>query len=152
PPGNLRWYPHRIKKDELETPMENRLALLVLPPPEWIFTGNDLEAVSLDRDGLGYPALHFEMAQDKRSAVRAFTEKHIQDGMAIVLNGEIATLATIQDKLPGQGIINGGASGFTMKEVQDLVTVLRSGSLRIKPTLLDKARVGASLGDDYVWK
>lgn len=152
PPGNLRWYPHRVGKDALETPIDQRLAPLVLPPPEWIFTGNDLESVGISQDQMGYPAVSFEMTQEKRSAFGDFTEKHIRDGMAIVLNGEIATLATIQDKLPGQGIINGGSNGFTMKEVKDLVTVLRSGSLRIKPTLLDKARVGATLGDDYVWK
>jgi len=152
PPGNLRWYPRRVAKGDLETPIEQRLVPLVVPPTEWSFSGNDLETVGISQDDMGYPAVSFEMSNEKKSAFGDFTEKHIHDGMAIVLNGEIATLATIQSKLPGGGIINGGSNGFTLKEVQDLVTVLRSGSLRIKPTLLDKARVGASLGDDYVWK
>src|SRR5258705_2122800 len=70
--------------------------------------------------------------------------------MAIVLNGEIVTDPKINTKLPGGGIIEGGAGGFTQKEVNDLVTVLRSGSLRIRPELLSKDRIGATLGENYV--
>jgi SecD/SecF fusion protein len=152
PPAGLRWYPRVIEKGTLETPIEQRLLPLILPPPEWIFTGNDLEPPGISTDSNGYPAVQFEMASAKKTAFGDFTEKHIGDLMAIVLNGEVVTYPKINSKLPGGGIIEGGASGFTMNEVKDLVTVLKSGSLRIKPTLLDQARVGASLGDDYVRK
>jgi SecD/SecF fusion protein len=151
PAPELRWYPHRIKKGELETPIAQRIQQpLMVPPENWRFSGNDLEAVSFSQDDMGYPAVGFEIVTEKKSAFGDFTESHINDNLAIVLNGEVATLATIHDKLPGQGQINGGSAGFTQKEVTELITVLRSGSLRIKPELLDKARVGASLGDDYV--
>jgi SecD/SecF fusion protein len=152
PPPALRWYPRVVAKGTLETPIEQRLLPLILPPPEWIFTGNDLEPPSIGQDTNGYPAVQFEMASGKKTAFGDFTEKHIGDLMAIVLNGEVVTYPKINSKLPGGGIIEGGASGFTMNEVKDLVTVLKSGSLRIKPTLLAQARVGASLGDDYVRK
>ncbi len=151
PAPDLRWYPHRIKKGDLETPISQRIQQpLMVPPENWRFSGSDLEAVSLSQDDMDYPAVGFEMVTEKKSAFGDFTENHINDSLGIVLNGEIATLATIHDKLPGQGQINGGSAGFTQKEVTELITVLRSGSLRIKPELLDKARVGASLGDDYV--
>ncbi len=159
PVAGLRWHPHRIRSDEVEIPYAQRQMIpLYLPRPldpgadrdAWVFTGNDLQTVGQQYDKMGYPAVSFEMTPDKRIAFGDFTQAHINDGMAIVLNGEIATLATIRGRLPGTGIIEGGGAGFTQKEVKELVTVLRSGSLRIKPELVDKSRVGASLGRDYI--
>lgn len=159
PVADLRWHPYMIKSQEAEIPYAQRQMLpLMIPRPmdpslsrdAWNFTGADLNAVGMQPDSLGYPAVSFEMAADKRIAFGDFTQAHIRDGMAIVLNGEIATLATINSRLPGSGIIEGGAGGFTQKEVTDLITVLRSGSLRVKPQLIDKSRVGASLGEDYI--
>jgi len=159
PVAGLSWYPHLIKSKEAEIPYAQRqMVPLVIPRPadkslpedSWIFSGNNLDTVGMTQDDYGYPALAFEMSPDKRIAFGDFTETHIRDGMAIVLNGEIATLATINSRLPGGGIIQGGAGGFTQQEVKDLITILRSGSLRIKPSLVDKSRVGASLGEDYI--
>lgn len=161
PVTGLSWYPRRFASDEIEVANDKRqLFPLVLPhpkaanvPPEaWTFTGSDLASVGFTTDDKGLPAVAFEIATEKKIAFGDFTEANIERGMAIVLNGEIATLATIQSKLPGGGLINGGVRGFTSKEVSDLISVLRSGSLRIKPHLEDKARVGASLGEAYVWK
>jgi SecD/SecF fusion protein len=151
PTSRLRWFPMRLAKGQLDSsPPEARLKLLILPPEEWIFGGGDLASVGSGSDGMGRPAVTFEMADDKRDAFGKFTEKHIDEQMAILLNGEIVTDPVIHGKLPGGGIIEGGQGGFTLKEVNDLVTVLRSGSLRIKPELLSKARIGATLGENYV--
>ncbi|MBK7877976.1 MAG: protein translocase subunit SecD [Planctomycetes bacterium] len=151
PAQNLRWYPMRIGKGQPETPMETRLrGLLVSSNEEWRFSGADLERVEPSQDELGYPAVRLEISNAKKRAFGDFSEANLRRGMAIVLNGEIATLATINDKLPGSCVISGGSGGFTQKEVTDLVSVLKSGSLRVKPVLQDRARVGASLGADYV--
>lgn len=159
PIDGLRWHPMRLGRDELDSNLAQRAMIpLVVPRPAageagaWNFTGSDLDSVTMSQDEYGYPAVAFEIAPEKKVAFGDFTQASIGRGMAIVLNGEIATLATIRSKLPGGGQISGGAGGFTPKEVQDLITVLRSGSLKIKPILLDKARVGASLGEDYVGK
>ena len=151
PVAGLYWFPHRIGKDEPETPIESRLAPLVgTGNKDWSFTGDDLETVGFSQDQMGYPAVSFEISQAKKSLFGDFTQANIGKGMGIVLNGEIATLATIRSKLPGGGIIEGGAGGFSKKEVQDLVSTLRSGSLRIKPVIESRERVGATLGDEYV--
>jgi SecD/SecF fusion protein len=153
PVTGLYWFPHRIKKDEPESPIEARLAPLIgTGKPEWNFTGDDLQNVGFSSDEFGYPAVSFEITDTKKTAFGNFTETNISKGMGIVLNSEIATLATINGKLPGRGIITGGSSGFSNKEVQDLVSTLRSGSLRIRPEIQSKTRVGATLGDEYVWK
>jgi SecD/SecF fusion protein len=151
PTRTVRWFPRSVPKEQLDPgPLKNRLVPLLLPPEEWMFSGNDLESVGPSQDQNGFPAVHFEIATAKKGAFGDFTEKHVGDQMAIVLNGEIATDPKINSKLPGSGIIEGGAAGFTQKEVKNLVTVLRSGSLRVRPDLLSKNRVGASLGDNYV--
>ncbi len=151
PVAGLLWFPNRIGRDEAETPIETRLVPLVRPANAlWNFSGDDLEAVGFSSDNMGAPAVSFEIAAAKKAAFGDFTQANIGQGMAIVLNGEVATLATIKSKLPGSGIIEGGRGGFTQKEVKDLVDTLRAGSLRIRPTLLERSRVGATLGDAYV--
>jgi SecD/SecF fusion protein len=151
PVAGLLWFPNRIGRDEAETPIETRLVPLVRPANAlWNFSGDDIEAVGFSSDNMGAPAVSFEIAAAKKAAFGDFTQANIGQGMAIVLNGEVATLATIKSKLPGSGIIEGGRGGFTQKEVKDLVDTLRAGSLRIRPTLLERSRVGATLGDAYV--
>jgi SecD/SecF fusion protein len=151
PAGNLRWYPRRVERGQIETPAAERLeGVLVTSNPEWLFTGSDLKRVEPSQDQTGYPAVALEIADAKKSAFTEFTTTHIGRQMAIVLNREIATDPVIKSKLPGSCVIEGGAGGFTLKQVQDLVRILKSGSLRVKPTLLDRARVGASLGQDYI--
>ncbi|MBL8857830.1 MAG: protein translocase subunit SecD [Planctomycetes bacterium] len=159
PVKGLGWYPMRQRADQL-TVAENQRPLipLIVPQPktpganpnEWVFTGSDLGPVGFTSDDYGLPAIGFEMKTEKRNAFADFTGSNIDRGMAIVMNGEIVTLAQIRGKLLGQSRIDGGRGGFTTKEVSEMITVLRSGSLQIKPQLLDKSRVGASLGDEYV--
>ena len=59
-------------------------------------------------------------------------------------------MATIKNRLPGSFIIEGGSSGFTEAERDEMVRVLKSGSLIVKPELEHSERVGAKLGDEYV--
>ena len=79
-----------------------------------------------------------------------FTRAYVRKLMAIVINDEIVTFPEIQDKLPGQGIINGGSAGFTNKEMNSLISTLRSGSLKLTPEFEAQETVGATLGSEYV--
>ncbi|MCI0636335.1 MAG: protein translocase subunit SecF, partial [Actinobacteria bacterium] len=67
--------------------------------------------------------------------------------MAITLNDRAESIATINERLPGGGIIMGR---FSSQEVRDLITVIQSGSLPIKPVLVNEEVVGPTLGKDYV--
>ena len=144
----LTWYP---MEDDGVTPLEQRLQPLIEQEnKDWQFSGEALASVRPSQDELGYPAVAFDMTTERRSDFGDFTGAHVQEPMAIVINDEIATMPNINSPLPGGGIIQGGTGGFTIQEVNDLVTILRSGSLRIKPELEHRERVGATLGDDYV--
>ncbi|TDJ69252.1 MAG: protein translocase subunit SecD [Planctomycetota bacterium] len=148
PMERLRWNP---RADDGVTPLLDRMQPLIVQANEdWRFTGDHLESVTPSQDDLGFPAVGFEMVTAKREAFTDFTKAHRNELMAIVINGEIATMPNINSTLPGGGIIMGGVGGFTSEDVNNLVTILRSGSLKIKPELEHQERVGASLGEDYV--
>ena len=151
PVDRLYWFPHRQEAGAPPLPLEQRIApLLLSEDPRFRFSGEDLQSAGAGVDNLGLPAVDFRMADARRADFGDFTGENVGRLMGIVLGEEIVTLATIQNRLPGGGIINGGSKGFKNKEVNDIVTLLRSGSLRIKPILEEEERVGASLGDDYV--
>ena len=143
-PDILHWYPYRQKEGEaLVAPFDRGIEGLIVQKAEWDFTGAHLERVSKSQDSVGMPAVSFEMTASSKGPFTNFTKEYKGHEMAILLNNEIATAPTIEDVLPGSGIIKGR---FTDQEVDELVRVLRSGSLRIKPVLDYEERVGATVG------
>ena len=150
PPPGISWYPMRLQEGEpLDKPLAERFILAVVQPSreDWVFSGGDLARVYRASDDTGYPAVGFEMSARARIPFGDFTEAHVEEQMAIVLNDVIVSAPSINDALRGPSIIQGR---FSDREVAEMVTVLRSGSLKIKPVLEQEERVGATLGDDYV--
>ena len=150
--SRLRFYP-LVPKDkqgtvDLSVKRGDTLQALVLEEEEiYRFTGNEVQRVFYSQDQWGKPAVSFEMKASEGGRFGDFTENHIDEKMAIVINDEIATMPVIEDRLPGSSIISGH---FTIDEANDLVTVLRSGSLPLKPRFEGQETVGATLGDTYV--
>ncbi len=79
------------------------------------------------------------------------TQEHVGDKLAIVLDGRIECAPVIEDHISGgRASITGG---YTLKEAEDLVTVLNAGSLPVKlgqPKY--ESRVGPTLGRDSIAK
>jgi SecD/SecF fusion protein len=142
PDPALRWYPTRFAED-VGPPM----AVLAPKTPEETIRGEDLQRIYYATDSFGYPAVGFEVRPERVEDFADFTGDNVNRRMAIVLNDEVRSAPTLNSKLVGGGIIEGR---FKDQEVKNLVTVLRSGSLKLKPTLESDERVGATLGDDYV--
>ncbi len=129
-------------------PLDQRLEALILEENQkHHFTGSDVQSVYPSRDTWGLPAVGFSMKTEVQSAFYRFTKEHQDERMAIVINDEIATFPNIDEPLPGSGIIRGD---FTPSEVTELITVLRSGSLPLRPKFEGQETVGATLGSDYV--
>ena len=116
----------------------------------WEFSGADLKYVGPDMDRFNMPAVRFEFEEFRKNAFGDFTEEYENRLMAIVLNNEVFSAPEIEGRLPGGGIITGGRSGFSRSEMQEMITVLRTGSLRILPELQSEAYVGPSLGEDSI--
>jgi SecD/SecF fusion protein len=138
----ITWYPTRME-DRTGAP----LPVLKAQRPQDEFHGGDLARVFGTQDRLGYPAVGFEMRSERIDDFSEFTGDNVNRMMLIILNGEVRVRATLNSKLVGSGIIEGR---FTPEEVKNHITVLRSGSLKLKPKLENDERVGATLGDDYV--
>ena len=116
----------------------------------WEFSGTDLKYVGPDLDRFNRPAVRFEFEEFRKPAFGDFTEEYENRLMAIVLNNEVFSAPNIEQRLPGQGVITGGRNGFSQTEMRELITVLRTGSLRILPELQSEAYVGPSLGEDSI--
>jgi SecD/SecF fusion protein len=161
PRPELRWLPLDPAKPEvvgLAEQVQGCVPLLVqtrLRPQmtgteAWDFTGGDLSYVGPTVDRSGLPAVAFEMRQDRRTAFSEFTDEYTGRLMAIVLNGTVSSAPNINERLPGQGQISGGASGFSAEEREELVTVLRTGSLRVLPELESESVISPTLGADSI--
>ena len=148
PAEGLRWFPQMLPDGAPETSEFDRANIVLLPKDEENdFRGEDLSRVYPSQDEYGFPAVGFEIKPERSQEFGSFTKNNKDRRMAIVLNEEITSAPTIQGALYGGGIIRGQ---FTAEEVRNAMTILRAGSLKLRPTLESDERVGASLGDDYV--
>jgi protein-export membrane protein SecD len=112
-------------------------------------TGDMVESASagLDPDGGGF---QINFAFDQRGARRFadYTQEHIGELFAIVLDNEVISYPRIQSAITGgQGRITGN---FTPEEAQRIATLIRSGALPAPLTTLDQRTVGPGLGADSV--
>ncbi len=120
------------------------------PDGSWDFSGEDLAYVGPGNDQYGNLAVRFEFKSHRATAFTAFTEEHTKRNMAIILEGELYNAPTINETLPGGGIITGGLDGFTREEMDELVTVLRSGAMPVRPYIANESFVGPTLGADSI--
>src|SRR3989304_2239377 len=67
--------------------------------------------------------------------------------LAIILDGTLYSAPVIRDRIPGTGIIEGN---FTQDEVNELIAIMRAGSLPADLELEMETMVGPSLGRDSV--
>jgi SecD/SecF fusion protein len=116
------------------------------------FTGADIEAAYEGRDGRNYPAVGVKISAARSSEFGDFTEEHQGQHLAIVLDGRLAqSPAVINDRLDSEFVIQSGApAGFPPAEIKDYLTVIRSGSLQMKPQLLFENSLGPSLGESSI--
>lgn len=131
------------KKDRREQKLIEFLAVNMV---EEHFTGEQLNPgevePTIDRD-TGGPAVAYAVQATKMQAYADWSGRHLKKHSAIILNGLVKSAPEFQGRIPGRGIIRGG---FTKAEVDDLVKVLRTGSLRVEPELMSNFSIGPTLG------
>jgi preprotein translocase subunit SecD len=112
-----------------------------------IITGRDLRTA---RPGLGQfnePVVRFYLSKEAGRAFGEATGANIGRRLAIVLDGKVQSAPVVQGRIQDEGVIEGQ---FTQTEVEDLVTVLRSGALPASIVYLEERAVGPSLGQDSI--
>ena len=114
-----------------------------------VITGRDLKTARMSSGDFGEPTVAFILTSEGGEKFAEITGANIGRGLSIVLDQQVMSVATIQDRIRDQGVIHGS---FTVQEVQDLVTVLRSGALPAGLVVLEERTVGPSLGRDSIEK
>ena len=85
-----------------------------------------LSEVGLSTDGLGRPALRFEVREIDKPAFSALVADHVGRNMAMRIDGEIITIATVNGPLPGSGQIEGD---YDLADIEAMVAaILGEGS------------------------
>ena len=137
------YYKHWLRKKKGEE-AESQDWFLVRNKIE--ITGEHLTRVFPDRKDIK-PVIGFEFDQAGRAKFGRLTERNIGNPLAIILDGILYSAPIIRDRIPGKGIIEGN---FTQEEVNDLIAVMRAGSLPADLELEMETTVGPSLGKDSI--
>lgn len=112
-----------------------------------VVTGRDLRNARPGRDEFQRWETEFTLNQDGARRFGRFTEANIGNRLAVVLDNQIRSVATIQNRIEDNGRITGQSSE---QEATDLSLVLRSGSLPAGIVYLEERTVGPSLGADSI--
>ena len=110
-------------------------------------TGRDLRDAQPGRDENQQPEVDFQLSADGARRFGDFTERNIGQRLAVVLDGRIQTVATIQSRITDRGRITGVGSA---QRASDIALVLRAGALPASMRYLEERTVGPSLGADSI--
>ena len=91
--------------------------------------------------------MNFTLSADAAKRFGPFTEQHIGQDMAIVLENSVYSAPVIKGKIEDSGEIEGN---FSQGTAQDLALVLRAGALPASIKYLEERTVGPSLGADSI--
>jgi preprotein translocase subunit SecD len=118
-------------------------------PP--LFSGDQVQSATVGTDVNGRPAVDFVLKGDGARLFGDYTSTHINDFFAITLDGTVISAPRIEGAIPdGRGQITGGTAGFPVKEAQNLVTVLKFGSLPFPIQELSSEQISATLGSQFL--
>ncbi len=110
-------------------------------------TGRDLRNAGPTIDEYNQPAISFSFNSDGARKFGNFTSANVGRGLAVIMDGRVYSVATIQERITAEGRITGS---FTQQEASDLALILRSGALPASLTYLEERTVGPSLGADSI--
>ena len=94
----------------------------------------------------GQPIVAVRISDEGGKIFYDFTKSHVNQPLAIVMDGHVKSVATIKDVLS----TNVQISGFTEAEAENLAIILKTASLPVSVTVASQQTVGASLGEDSV--
>ncbi len=112
-----------------------------------VVTGRDVRNARPGRDEYQRWETEFTLNQDGARRFGRFTEANIGNRLAVVLDGQIRSVATIQARIEDSGRITNQTNE---QEASDLALVLRAGSLPAGIVYLEERTVGPSLGADSI--
>ena len=109
--------------------------------------GSYLISAEKSKDGTsGQPSVAFKISNEGGSIFNDFTKSHVNQPLAIVMDGHVKSVANIREALS----TNVQITGFSDAEADNLAIILKTASLPVSVTISSQQTVGASLGEDSV--
>ena len=119
-------------------------------PP--LFPGSEVSSASIGQDQTGGLTVNFQLKDTGAKLFGDYTRDHIGEYFAIVLDGKVRSAPRINSSIPGGQvqIEAGGVGGFPVNEANNLVTVLKFGSLPFPIVELSSEQISATLGERFL--
>jgi protein-export membrane protein SecD len=119
-------------------------------PP--LFSGDQIASAAIGQDENGGLAVDFVLKDEGSKLFADYTAQNIGSYFAIALDGSVISAPVIQNSIPGGKvqISAGGIGGFSGKEANELVTVLKFGSLPFPIQELSSEQISATLGSQFL--
>jgi preprotein translocase subunit SecD len=95
----------------------------------------------------GQRTVNFVLTDEAGDKFWDYTSANIGKDMAVVMGGDVRSVAVIKGAIRDQGLIEGS---FTQTEVMELSKLLRTGSLPASMNYISASTVGATLGADSI--
>jgi preprotein translocase subunit SecD len=112
-----------------------------------VITGREMRNARPGQDDVRKWQTSFTLSPDGGKKFGKYTGEHVNDKLAVILDNQIVSVATINERIEDSGRIMGLGSD---EEATDLSRYLRSGSLPAGVTPLSENSVGPSLGADSI--
>ena len=112
-----------------------------------VVRGTDMRNARASQGDLRAWETDFTLSPDAGKRFGRYTEANIGNKLAVVMDKQIRSVATIESRIEDSGRINNIG---TEQEASDLALVLRAGALPASIVFLDENSVGPSLGADSV--
>ena len=117
-----------------------------------LFGGEELGSSSVGQDQQGRRTVNFTLKPTGRDLFAAWTASHIQQYFAIVLDNVVISAPVINEPIPGGNvqISSGGLGGFSRAEADELVNILKFGSLPFPVEELASDTIDPTLGQEFL--
>src|SRR5215469_2153790 len=112
-----------------------------------VISGREMRNARFGQDEFRKWETSFTLSPDGGKRFGQYTERNIGNKLAVVLDNQIVSVATIQSKIEDSGRITGLGSE---EEAEDLSRYLRSGSLPAGIRYNEERSIGPSLGADSI--
>jgi preprotein translocase subunit SecD len=117
-----------------------------------LFAGDQVASATVGSNQQGQRTVNFVLKDTGRQLFADYTASHIGDYFAIVLDNNVISAPVIKDSIPGGQveISSGNLGGFSKAEADNLVNVLRFGSLPFPVQELSSDTIDPTLGAEFL--
>ncbi len=120
--------------------------------PTALFGGDQVRSANVSQDQQGRRVVAFSLEDEGSKLFGDYTTQHVGEFFAIVLDGNVISAPSINEPITGGSgqISGGGLGGFARQEAEELVNVLRFGSLPFPVEELASDTIDPTLGEEFL--